>query len=224
MTENAMVGIVLISHSRAIAEGAADVAAQVSAGAVRVVGVGGTDDGRLGTSIDALSSAVDKVSAGVGVVVIPDLGSAVLTVKAYLADVDTSTSASSSRTPRSSRAPSRRPSRHRPALRSTRSSPPRREPVMSASSEPTAEVYVVLPADLHARPAGQVTKAATGYDAQVWLATETRDEVDARSVLAVMGLGAVAGESVRVRASGPQAAEAVAAVSSVLSAAEAVAG
>ena len=88
MTENAMVGIVLISHSRAIAEGAADLAAQVSAGAVRVVGVGGTDDGRLGTSIDALSSAVDKVSAGAGVVVIPDLGSAVLTVKAYLADAN----------------------------------------------------------------------------------------------------------------------------------------
>lgn len=86
MTENAIVGIVLISHSRAIAEGAADLAAQVSAGDVRVVGVGGTDDGRLGTSIDALSSAVDKVSAGAGVVVIPDLGSAVLTVKAYLAD------------------------------------------------------------------------------------------------------------------------------------------
>ena len=88
MSENTMVGIVLISHSRAIAEGAADVAAQVSAGAVRVVGVGGTDDGRLGTSIEALSSAVDKVSAGVGVVVIPDLGSAVLTAKAYLADGD----------------------------------------------------------------------------------------------------------------------------------------
>jgi dihydroxyacetone kinase phosphotransfer subunit len=88
MSENGMVGIVLISHSRAIAEGAADVAAQVSAGAVKVVGVGGTDDGRLGTSIDALSSAVDKVSAGAGVVVIPDLGSAVLTAKAYLADGD----------------------------------------------------------------------------------------------------------------------------------------
>ena len=94
---------------------------------------------------------------------------------------------------------------------------------MSASSEPTAEVYVVLPADLHARPAGQVTKAATGYDARVWLTAGSRDEVDARSVLAVMGLGAVAGESVRVRATGPQAADAVAAVASVLSAAEAVA-
>ena len=95
---------------------------------------------------------------------------------------------------------------------------------MSGSSEQTAEAYVVLPADLHARPAGQVTKAATAYDAQVWLAAPERPEVDARSVLAVMGLGAVAGQSVRVRAVGPQAAEAVAGVASVLSAAEAVAG
>ena len=90
MTENATVGIVLLSHSRAIAEGAADVAAQVSAGSVRIVGVGGTEDGRLGTSLDALAGAVDKVSAGAGVVIIPDLGSAVLTVKAYLADLESS--------------------------------------------------------------------------------------------------------------------------------------
>ena len=85
-SENPTVGIVLISHSRAIAEGAADVAAQVSAGAVRIVGVGGTEDGRLGTSLDALVGAVEKVSAGAGVVILPDLGSAVLTAKAYLAD------------------------------------------------------------------------------------------------------------------------------------------
>ena len=95
---------------------------------------------------------------------------------------------------------------------------------MSASSEQVAEEYVVLPADLHARPAGQVTKAATSYDARVWLAASDRAEVDARSVLAVMGLGAVAGQSVRVRARGPQAVEAVSAVVSVLSAAEAVTG
>jgi phosphoenolpyruvate---glycerone phosphotransferase subunit DhaM len=84
MTDTATVGIVLISHSRALAEGAADVAAQVAAGDVRVVGVGGTDDGRLGTSIDALAAAVDKVAAGAGVVVIPDLGSSVLTTRSYL--------------------------------------------------------------------------------------------------------------------------------------------
>ena len=90
-TENPTVGIVLISHSRAIAEGAADVAAQVSAGAVRIVGVGGTEDGRLGTSLDALVGAVEKVSAGAGVLILPDLGSAVLTAKAYLADQEEGT-------------------------------------------------------------------------------------------------------------------------------------
>ena len=88
MTEIHTVGIVLISHSRAIAEGAADVASQVSAGGVRIVGVGGTDDGRLGTSLDALATAVDKVSSGSGVVIVPDLGSAVLTARAYLGDTD----------------------------------------------------------------------------------------------------------------------------------------
>jgi phosphotransferase system HPr (HPr) family protein len=97
---------------------------------------------------------------------------------------------------------------------------------MSASSdhEVVVEEAVVLTADLHARPAGQVTRAATGVDARVWLSVGGRDEVVARSVLAVMGLGAVAGQTVLVRGEGPQAAEAVAAVVTVLRTAEAVPG
>jgi phosphoenolpyruvate---glycerone phosphotransferase subunit DhaM len=86
MSDTPTVGVVLISHSRLLAEGAAEVAAQVAANGVAIVGVGGTDDGRLGTSIDALALAIDKVSAGAGVVVIPDLGSSVLTSRAYIAD------------------------------------------------------------------------------------------------------------------------------------------
>ncbi len=86
MADDGTVGIVLISHSRQLAEGAADVAAQVSAGAVRIVGVGGTEDGALGTSIEALAAAVDKADSGHGVVVLPDLGSSVLTACTYLAD------------------------------------------------------------------------------------------------------------------------------------------
>jgi phosphoenolpyruvate---glycerone phosphotransferase subunit DhaM len=86
MTDTPTVGIVLISHSRALAEGAADVAAQVASGGVHVVGVGGTEDGRLGTSVDALAWAIDKVALGAGVLVIPDLGSSVLTTRAYLAE------------------------------------------------------------------------------------------------------------------------------------------
>ena len=91
---------------------------------------------------------------------------------------------------------------------------------MSAS----CEEVVVLPVDLHARPAGQVTRAAAEHQASVWLSTADRPEVDARSVLAVMGLGAVAGDSVRVRTEGPDAEPAVRAVVSVLAAAEAVTG
>ena len=94
---------------------------------------------------------------------------------------------------------------------------------MSASSDHdvVVEEAAVLAADLHARPAGQVTRAATGVDARVWLTVDGRDEVDARSVLAVMGLGAVTGQTVRVRGEGPQAAQAVAAVVAVLRAADA---
>ena len=93
---------------------------------------------------------------------------------------------------------------------------------MSASSEVTLEV--VLPADLHARPAGQVTRAVSPLDAAVHLSTAGRPEVDARSVLAVMGLGAVAGDTVRIRAHGTDAAAAASAVGRVLAAAEAVTG
>lgn len=98
---------------------------------------------------------------------------------------------------------------------------------MSASSERTVAVDVetgaddvVLPADLHARPAGQVTRVAAASGARVWLTAGLRDEVDARSVLAVMSLGAVAGDTVRVRAEGPGAAAAVTAVVALLAAAE----
>jgi PTS hybrid protein len=80
------VGIVLISHSRALAEGAADVASSVSQDGARIVGIGGTEDGRLGTSLDALVTAIEKVDGGLGVVVIADLGSSVLTARSYLAD------------------------------------------------------------------------------------------------------------------------------------------
>ena len=47
---------------------------------------GGTDDGRLGTSIDKVAAAIRRADAGAGVVILPDLGSSVLTVRTLLAD------------------------------------------------------------------------------------------------------------------------------------------
>jgi PTS hybrid protein len=82
------VGIVLVSHSARLAEGAADLASQVSGGTVRVLAAGGTEDGELGTSAGKIARAVAGAEAGAGVLVLPDLGSAVLTVRALLADAE----------------------------------------------------------------------------------------------------------------------------------------
>jgi dihydroxyacetone kinase phosphotransfer subunit len=83
---SATVGIVLVSHSAALAEGAAELAGQISGGTVAIVPAGGTDDGRLGTSAAKVEQGMRLADGGAGVVVLPDLGSAVLTVRALLAE------------------------------------------------------------------------------------------------------------------------------------------
>lgn len=84
----AQVGIVLVSHSAALAEGAAELAGQVGGGGVVIVAAGGTSDGRLGTSASKVTDAVRRASAGAGVLILPDLGSAILTVKTLLTDLE----------------------------------------------------------------------------------------------------------------------------------------
>jgi len=84
----ALVGIVLVSHSAAVASSVAELAKALSGGGgrVRVAPAGGGPDGGLGTSSDLIASAARSVDAGAGVAVLADLGSAVLTVKALLGD------------------------------------------------------------------------------------------------------------------------------------------
>lgn len=83
----AHVGIVLVSHSAALAEGAAELAGQVAGDQTVIAAAGGTSDGRLGTSAEKVAHAVRRASAGAGVLIIPDLGSAVLTVRTLLIDL-----------------------------------------------------------------------------------------------------------------------------------------
>ena len=84
-----------------------------------------------------------------------------------------------------------------------------------ASSEPAAgspaAVSVRLPddVDLHARPAADFVRAAMGFAASVQVAAGGR-EVDAKSLLSVLSLGAKSGTSLRLRAEGEDAAGAVA--------------
>ncbi len=81
---------------------------------------------------------------------------------------------------------------------------------MSASSDPrpatgVIQRVVVLPKHLHARPAGQVAQAAAGHQATTIDLVAGDRRANARSVLAVMALGAVSGSELRVVVTGPDA-------------------
>ncbi|MEU0335923.1 PTS fructose transporter subunit IIA [Streptomyces sp. NPDC006193] len=90
MSEEKLVGIVLVSHSAAVAASVAELAKGLAGGVsgVPVAAAGGTGGGGLGTSAELISAAAASVDRGAGVAVLTDLGSAVLTVKALLAEGD----------------------------------------------------------------------------------------------------------------------------------------
>ncbi len=78
MTQQPLVGIVVVSHSRRIAEGVVELARQMAGDELRLEGVGGQPDGSIGTDADGIVAAIGRAQAGAGVVVIGDLGSAIL--------------------------------------------------------------------------------------------------------------------------------------------------
>jgi PTS hybrid protein len=80
------VGIVIISHSRRLAEGVVELARELGGGRVLVEPAGGDASGGLGTSIELVEQAVRTVDSGAGVVLLADVGSSVLTAKSYVAD------------------------------------------------------------------------------------------------------------------------------------------
>lgn len=83
-----VVALVLVSHSRALAEGLAEVAGQMAPD-VTLVAAGGTDDGGLGTGFDRILEALESATVGGrSAVVLTDLGSAVLTTESALEAVD----------------------------------------------------------------------------------------------------------------------------------------
>ncbi|MFJ9562309.1 PTS-dependent dihydroxyacetone kinase phosphotransferase subunit DhaM [Streptomyces fuscichromogenes] len=90
MSDDKLVGIVLVSHSAQVAAAVAELAKGLAGGAtaVPVAPAGGTEGGGLGTSAELIAAAAAAVDRGAGVAVLTDLGSAVLTVKALLAEGD----------------------------------------------------------------------------------------------------------------------------------------
>ena len=81
-----MIGIVLVSHSAKVAEGVAELAREMGGEDVRPEQVGGLDmpDRPMGTDAVLVMRAIDRVWSDDGVLVLMDLGSAVLSAEMAL--------------------------------------------------------------------------------------------------------------------------------------------
>jgi len=217
----AQVALLLVSHSRGLASGVVELAAQMAPHVV-LVAAGGMPDGGVGTSYDRISEALDlAAAAGRSVVVFTDLGSAVLTTESILDFADEAFAARV----RFAHAPFVEGSVAAAVACETgadlagvldaarlvsagfaRASAPAAPPKPVA---PGMRATAVLrnPLGLHARPAAQLARTAAGFEATV-----TVGGVDASSVLALIGLGVLGGTTVTVTATGPQARAALTAV------------
>lgn len=81
-----MVGIVIVSHSEKLALGVSD-ATKIMADGALVATAGGTDDGGFGTSYEKIKKAVEAVYSDDGVIVLVDMGSAVMTAEMVIEDL-----------------------------------------------------------------------------------------------------------------------------------------
>jgi PTS hybrid protein len=207
------VGLVVVSHSGKIADGAAELAAQMAPD-VLIIPAGGTDDGRIGTSLERVMAALEQAAGGDGVVVLTDLGSAVMTAESavefaadpgsvLLADaplveglvaaaVAAQVGADAAAVKEAAEAVYRPPAA--PEHMHEHRQPP----------EAAADFELVNQAGMHARPAAKIAGGLSGLDAEV-----TVNGADGSSMTELMMLGAGRGTVLHVEASGPDAAKAV---------------
>jgi dihydroxyacetone kinase phosphotransfer subunit len=80
----ALIGIVVVSHSTQIAAGTVELARQMAGDDLRIEAAGGMPDGSLGTDAAAIMAAISAADSGAGVLVLVDLGSAVLATQTAL--------------------------------------------------------------------------------------------------------------------------------------------
>lgn len=221
--EPGKVGIVFVSHSAKIADGLVELARQM-APTTPMLAAGGTDEGGIGTSFTKVQDGIAAADAGQGVVVLCDLGSAILTAETVLdllddeqrervrivdaplveggvaAAVTAETGgdlAAVVRAAHSARSPADEPAAERAA-----------EPRQAAAAEAVTRTVTLLNRDgLHARPAAEFVQLASTFDAEV-----TVNGKDAKSLLGIMGLGLNRGASVELSASGDQAEAALSAL------------
>jgi len=224
-----LVGIVVVSHSAALAEGVVELARQMGGPDVLIEAAGGMDDGSIGTDAARVMSAVERAMGDDGVLVLMDLGSALMSAemaiemlgsdRVVLSEaplVEGAVAAAASARGGASLEEVAAEARGALGMKAAqlgvsgvggRVSEP--EPV--AEPDASARVPVVNEIGLHARPAALVVELAGRYDAELRLAKPGGRSVSAKSLTGLMTLSARKGDELDVSASGPQAAEAVAA-------------
>lgn len=86
------VGLVIVSHSAQLAQGVVALAQQMTKGVVPLAAAGGMDDGKgndiLGTSAERIANAIQNADSHDGVLVLLDLGSAILSTEFALELLD----------------------------------------------------------------------------------------------------------------------------------------
>src|SRR2546423_852048 len=76
-----VVGIVVVSHSATLAEGVVELARQMGGDELRLEVAGGLDDGTIGTDVERVRAAIERAMSADGVLVLMDLGSALLSAE-----------------------------------------------------------------------------------------------------------------------------------------------
>ncbi len=209
------VGLVLVSHVPALAEGLRVLVAQM-APAVAVEPAGGTDDGQVGTSFDRVEAALGRADSGDGVVVLYDLGSALLTTETALEVLDD--------TARDRVRVAEAPFVEGAVAAGVEAQGGGDLAAVLAAAEAAggagdggdtgagdtdradwlrATAELVNKVGLHARPAGVLVRALADLDAEVRVGRPGDEPVNARSVLAVIALGLQRGQQVEYSATGP---------------------
>ncbi|MFT2816385.1 dihydroxyacetone kinase phosphoryl donor subunit DhaM [Leifsonia sp. A12D58] len=221
-----MVGIVFVSHSVKIAEGLVDLARQMAAG-VTLVAAGGTDEDGIGTSYEKVSAGIEAADSGAGVVVLCDLGSAILTAETALDFLDDGVRARvrlvnaplveggvaaavaaevGGDLDAVSNAALSAAQVFVPGLPATPSAAPSAAPAEAEAPSGRFSRSVTLrnKAGLHARPAAEFVKLASSFSVPV-----TVNGKDARSLLGIMSLGLNKGAVAEISSDAPDGADAV---------------
>lgn len=230
-----MVGIVIVAHSEELADGVVAVASQMTAGqAVPIAAAGGMEDGSIGTSLERIQQALDATYSGDGVLILMDLGSAVMTTEMLLEMLPPEQRARI----RMSNAPLVEGAiaaaaaaaqgddldRVQHAAETAMAFPKIPEQAAPESVEAlvapvgpveSAELVIPNPIGLHARPAALFVQTAARFTSQITVqnVTQNRRVVDAKSMMQVASQGtARQGERIRIVAQGDDASEAIGAL------------